>query len=497
MLSLRNSGPVESSNGSGGASTGGVFNRATSFGRDCFAWVQSRLCCCLNRSDPDTTTAIERRNSRQLEIDAVPHFFPVAGATSDTFCFEQWDGGGVKNQHLWSAPLPDLSSVSTDDVEETPGGLRLLEGGWGKGDVYEDDDDALWGCFGLFKQRKINSGAFGTVYQYQDIEGTAYAVKIHSLANDGTTVVYHEHEGGNCYDDFKARRGEFVGLTLPPHPNVAKVHTFIMQDINSGQYIPIHSMADISEHDCRSLQLKIIISEYVHGIDLLELLAKRKSFEQIPAGGVSLAKELASQLAEALDFLHTSRKVIYRDLKPDNIIVTLSDTGQWVFKLVDFGLSKQLFEHGLTGTFCGSPMAIAPEMLGYEEDDSRLYSYSVDLWSYGILLWETAAAGSRKEIESIINKKFAEMFPNEVVTSDMAVSESSSVSDSDCLSTKLVRMGGDIIGQLFDASIAREKNHPDAPLLKKMVTGLLALNPDERMRLGEVRTLLREPASLS
>ncbi|KAF7721263.1 hypothetical protein EC973_004990 [Apophysomyces ossiformis] len=76
--------------------------------------------------------------------------------------------------------------------------------------------------------------------------------------------------------------------------------------------------------------------------------------------------------------------ILYRDLKPENIL--LSSDGHLV--LTDFGLSKQ-FEPGLsmdnqrTRTFCGTPEYIAPEIL-----QSREYSYEVDYWSLGTILYE-------------------------------------------------------------------------------------------------------------
>ena len=77
----------------------------------------------------------------------------------------------------------------------------------------------------------------------------------------------------------------------------------------------IHSMEDISEDDYLSVQLKVIISEFVDGVELHDLLCKQKSLEQTPAGGVSLAKELALQFSEVLEFLHTG---VFQDSCPDN-----------------------------------------------------------------------------------------------------------------------------------------------------------------------------------
>jgi cGMP-dependent protein kinase len=53
---------------------------------------------------------------------------------------------------------------------------------------------------------------------------------------------------------------------------------------------------------------------------------------------------------EAFEFLH-SRGIIYRDLKPENLMLTASGH----VKLVDFGFSKQIGYSNKTFTFCGTP----------------------------------------------------------------------------------------------------------------------------------------------
>lgn len=53
--------------------------------------------------------------------------------------------------------------------------------------------------------------------------------------------------------------------------------------------------------------------------------------------------------------------MLYRDLKAENVL--LGDDGY--VQLTDFGLSKQFADKAeATGSFCGTPDYMAPEMLG-------------------------------------------------------------------------------------------------------------------------------------
>ena len=91
----------------------------------------------------------------------------------------------------------------------------------------------------------------------------------------------------------------------------------------------------------------------------------------------------AAELAEALAHLH-GRGVVYRDLKPENVMIT----AEGHVKLVDFGLSKQNVKSAVEGasSYCGTPEYLAPEVM--RDQSKRNYGTAIDWWSLGALMYE-------------------------------------------------------------------------------------------------------------
>ncbi|KAJ2100662.1 Serine/threonine-protein kinase Sgk2 [Coemansia sp. S100] len=127
--------------------------------------------------------------------------------------------------------------------------------------------------------------------------------------------------------------------------------------------------------------------DYVNGGELFFHLQRERRF------GENRARFYAAEITSALAYLH-GMDVVYRDLKPENCLL---DAHGHV-RIVDFGLAKDVGpvawrtegsalysveEGGKTGTFCGTPEYLAPEVLLRQR-----YGKEVDWYCLGAVLYE-------------------------------------------------------------------------------------------------------------
>jgi serine/threonine protein kinase len=122
--------------------------------------------------------------------------------------------------------------------------------------------------------------------------------------------------------------------------------------------------------------------EFVEG-ETLEVLIKRSGRLE-----ARLALEIATQVAAGLTAVH-KQKLVHRDIKPTNIMVSLEERGAVTAKIIDLGLAKPANEPGsqpaisTPGAFVGTPEFASPEQFAGVDVDIRS-----DIYSLGAMLWE-------------------------------------------------------------------------------------------------------------
>ncbi|NWR62434.1 SBK1 kinase, partial [Bucorvus abyssinicus] len=95
-----------------------------------------------------------------------------------------------------------------------------------------------------------------------------------------------------------------------------------------------------------------------------------------------LVKCCVSQLAEALDFMH-SHALVHRDIKLDNVLI-FDCQCQWV-KLGDFGLT--CIQGSVVDAMSGTLPYAPPELCLLQGSDTLELDSSLDVWAFTVLLF--------------------------------------------------------------------------------------------------------------
>ena len=202
----------------------------------------------------------------------------------------------------------------------------------------------LGGSFVALK--KIGQGGMGTVYKGKQIQfERAVAIKVLSKFHLSDEQIFARFE----------REAKSVARVV--HPNVVQL-------IDSG-----------IEND-----IAYIVMEYVQGVELSSVPASELSGQFIT--------HVANQVLNALSEAH-AMKVIHRDLKPDNIMITEEAGDRHFVKVLDFGLAALTDRAKITfsGQALGTPWYMSPE-----QATAQPVTEASDIYSLGCVLYELATS---------------------------------------------------------------------------------------------------------
>lgn len=142
-----------------------------------------------------------------------------------------------------------------------------------------------------------------------------------------------------------------------------------------------------------------IITEFLPGGSLRSFLHKQ-NHASLPLPELVL---IALGVARGMEYIH-SQGVVHRDLKPENILLDCSaDPACMNVKIADFGISCEERLCEVVGEEdSGTYRWMAPEMVRH-----RPYSRKVDVYSFGLLLWEMVSGRMPFEEMTPIQAAFA------------------------------------------------------------------------------------------
>jgi len=212
--------------------------------------------------------------------------------------------------------------------------------------------------FSAFKQRYpirpndesllLGSGSYGRVIKVEDQVYTEWvAIKISEFKGNDPKSLKAEVE--------LARR-------IPPHANIARYDACYRLETDTSvsdfaimKYYPDGNLADLMRHVTLT---PAQIYELTRGVLL------------------------------GLRHLHQQR-IVHRDFKPANVLISRDNAGRFIPKIADFGLSKLVTNDELDGSDFdlsdgrGTPSYKAPEQI-----EGSQVSFNLDLWAFGVILYE-------------------------------------------------------------------------------------------------------------
>ena len=208
-------------------------------------------------------------------------------------------------------------------------------------------------------QAELSKGGMGTLYHAID-----------TMLNREVTLKVIHQKFANDSKLINKFKNEAITQAQMNHPNIVTLFSFV-----------------------RINKLYIIVMEYIRGINLYELLKKKKKLS------LADAVHYLKQILRGLNYAH-QRHIIHGDIKPANIMIT----NEKQVKIYDFGIAKILdaYANIEDNIVLGTPIYTSPEQILGKNLDFRSDLYSLGITFYEMVTGEVpfnSKSGSSLDIE--------------------------------------------------------------------------------------------------
>ncbi|XP_027918844.1 serine/threonine-protein kinase HT1-like [Vigna unguiculata] len=278
----------------------------------------------------------------------------------------------------YSSPIRHLASMKLSDKSKQrkdSGWTRYFDHGGGKVTAVETAEEWNVDLSKLFVGVRFAHGAHSRLYHgmYKD---EAVAVKIIRVPDDD--------ENGMLADRLEKQFIREVSLLSRLH------HRNIIKFVAA----------------CRKPPVYCVITEYLSEGSLRSYLHKLET-KTIP---LQKLITFALDIARGMEYIH-SQGVIHRDLKPENVLIS----EDFHLKIADFGIACEEAYCDLFADDPGTYRWMAPEMI-----KRKSYGRKVDVYSFGLILWEMVTGTIPYEDMTPIQAAFAVVNKNSrpVIPSD-------------------------------------------------------------------------------
>nr|AAF04853.1 protein kinase DIK2 [Drosophila melanogaster] len=223
-----------------------------------------------------------------------------------------------------------------------------------------------------------------------------------------TTSVLGKGATGSVFQGVNKITGESVAVkTFNPysHMRPADVQMREFEALKKVNHENIVKLLAIEED--QEGRGKVIVMELCTGGSLFNILDDPENSYGLPEHEFLLVLE---HLCAGMKHLRDN-KLVHRDLKPGNIMKFISEDGQTIYKLTDFGAARELEDNQPFASLYGTEEYLHPDL--YEravlrKSIQRSFTANVDLWSIGVTLYHVATGnlpfrpfGGRKNRETM------------------------------------------------------------------------------------------------